>query len=97
MQNLAAMTKLTKSMCWEVKGVGKDKVNKVGVAVYQKPMSNECYEARSQNEPPLCKVSDDANAAWYHFLLQNYFLNILTNNSIAFWRSYENNFFYNQI
>lgn len=59
-----AMTKLTKSMCWEVKGVGKDKVNKVGVAVYQKPMSNECYEGRSQNEPPLCKESDDPNAAW---------------------------------
>ncbi|XP_024959365.1 probable methyltransferase PMT26 isoform X1 [Cynara cardunculus var. scolymus] len=59
-----AMTKLTKSMCWEVKGVGKDKINKVGVAVYQKPMSNECYEGRSQNEPPLCKESDDPNAAW---------------------------------
>ncbi|KAJ9551112.1 hypothetical protein OSB04_015157 [Centaurea solstitialis] len=61
---MEAMTKLTKAMCWEVKGVGKDKVNKVGVAIYQKPMSNECYEARSQNEPPLCKASDDANAAW---------------------------------
>nr|GEX19718.1 probable methyltransferase PMT26 [Tanacetum cinerariifolium] len=36
-----AMKKLTKSMCWEVKAVGKDKVNKVGVAVYQKSMANE--------------------------------------------------------
>ncbi|GJV42272.1 probable methyltransferase PMT26 [Tanacetum coccineum] len=59
-----AMKKLTKSMCWEVKAVGKDKVNKVGVAVYQKPMTNECYEGRQQNEPPLCKDSDDPNAAW---------------------------------
>ncbi|KAI3496493.1 hypothetical protein L1887_38857 [Cichorium endivia] len=59
-----AMTKLTKAMCWEVKAVNKDKVNKVGVAVYQKPMSNECYEERPQNDPPLCKESDDPNAAW---------------------------------
>lgn len=59
-----AMSKLTKSMCWEVKAVGKDKVNKVGVAIYQKPMSNECYERRQQNEPPLCNESDDPNAAW---------------------------------
>lgn len=59
-----AMKKLTKSMCWEVKAVAKDKVNRVGVAVYQKPMTNECYEERQQNEPPLCKDSDDPNAAW---------------------------------
>ncbi|XP_071737033.1 probable methyltransferase PMT26 [Rutidosis leptorrhynchoides] len=59
-----AMTKLIESMCWEVKSVSKDKINEVGVAVYQKPMSNECYEGRQQNEPPLCNESDDPNAAW---------------------------------
>ncbi|CAH1449653.1 unnamed protein product [Lactuca virosa] len=59
-----AMTKLTKAMCWELIAVNKDKVNKVGVAVYQKPMSNECYEGRPQNDPPLCNESDDPNAAW---------------------------------
>lgn len=64
------MKRLTKSMCWEVKAVGKDKVNKVGVAVYQKPMSNECYEGRQKNEPPLCSESDDPNAAWYYSLFR---------------------------
>ncbi|KAK9076913.1 hypothetical protein SSX86_005248 [Deinandra increscens subsp. villosa] len=59
-----AMKRLTKSICWEVQAVGKDKVNKVGVAVYRKPMSNECYEGRQQNEPPICNESDDPNAAW---------------------------------
>ncbi|XP_076907940.1 putative methyltransferase PMT26 [Bidens hawaiensis] len=59
-----AMRRLTKSMCWEVQAVGKDIVNKVGVAIYRKPMSNECYEGRQQNEPPLCTESDDPNAAW---------------------------------
>lgn len=64
---LAAMKELTKSMCWNVVKITKDKVNKVGIAIYQKPASNECYEKRSQNEPPLCQASDDPNAAWYIF------------------------------
>ncbi|KAI8535601.1 hypothetical protein RHMOL_Rhmol10G0186700 [Rhododendron molle] len=59
-----AMKELTKSMCWNVVKITKDKVNKVGIAIYQKPTSNECYEKRSQNEPPLCQDSDDPNAAW---------------------------------
>ena len=45
--------------------ISKDRVNKVGVAIYQKPSSNECYETRSEMEPPLCKEFDDPNAAWY--------------------------------
>ncbi|XP_059656359.1 probable methyltransferase PMT26 [Cornus florida] len=59
-----AMKQLTKSMCWEVVSITKDRLNKVGVAVYQKPASNECYEKRSRNEPPLCLESDDPDAAW---------------------------------
>lgn len=66
---LAAMKELTKSMCWNVVKITKDKVNKVGIAIYQKPTSNECYEKRSQHEPPLCQESDDPNAAWYIFFL----------------------------
>lgn len=57
------MTKLTKAMCWELIVVNMDKVNKVGVVVYQKPMFNECYEGRLQNDPPLCNESDDSNVA----------------------------------
>ncbi|TKY73815.1 methyltransferase PMT26 [Spatholobus suberectus] len=59
-----AMKALTKAMCWEVVSISKDQVNGVGVAVYRKPISNECYEQRSKNEPPLCPDSDDPNAAW---------------------------------
>ncbi|KAA8547018.1 hypothetical protein F0562_003447 [Nyssa sinensis] len=59
-----AMKQLTKTMCWEVVSISKDRVNKVGVAVYQKPTSNECYDKRSQNEPPLCQESDDPDGAW---------------------------------
>ncbi|KAL9858031.1 putative methyltransferase PMT24 [Arabidopsis thaliana] len=59
-----AMSKLTKAMCWELMTIKKDELNEVGAAIYQKPMSNKCYNERSQNEPPLCKDSDDQNAAW---------------------------------
>ncbi|KAE9466111.1 hypothetical protein C3L33_01984, partial [Rhododendron williamsianum] len=60
-----AMKQLTKSICWEIVSITKDRVNQVGIAIFQKPASNECYEKRSQNEPPVCQVSDDPNAAWY--------------------------------
>ncbi|GER35271.1 S-adenosyl-L-methionine-dependentmethyltransferases superfamily protein [Striga asiatica] len=59
-----AMKKLTQAMCWEVVSITKDRINGVGIAVYRKPTTNECYEQRSKSEPPLCQDSDDANAAW---------------------------------
>ncbi|KNA16842.1 hypothetical protein SOVF_085560 [Spinacia oleracea] len=59
-----AMSELTEKMCWKLIKKEKDTVNLVGIAIYQKPFSNECYEQRSQNEPPLCEQSDDRNAAW---------------------------------
>ncbi|KAF8664035.1 hypothetical protein HU200_054942 [Digitaria exilis] len=59
-----AMSSLTKSMCWKMVNKTKGKLNQVGMAIYQKPMDNNCYEKRSENNPPLCKESDDADAAW---------------------------------
>lgn len=59
------MSALTKSMCWELVTINKDKLNGVGAAIYQKPTTNECYEKRKHNRPPMCKNKDDANAAWY--------------------------------
>ena len=59
------MSTLTKSMCWKMVNKTKDKLNQVGMAIYQKPMDNNCYEKRSENNPPLCKESDAADAAWY--------------------------------
>ncbi|CAI9108756.1 OLC1v1008437C1 [Oldenlandia corymbosa var. corymbosa] len=59
-----AMKKLTKAMCWEQVSITKDKVNGVGIAIYRKPINNECYEQRSENDPALCQDSDDPDAAW---------------------------------
>lgn len=60
-----AMSALTKSMCWNLVEKKKDRVNGVGIAIYQKPTSNTCYELRRNQDPPLCEESDDPNAAWY--------------------------------
>ncbi|RDX60704.1 putative methyltransferase PMT27, partial [Mucuna pruriens] len=59
------MSALTKSICWELVTIKKDALNQVGAAFYRKPLSNECYEQREQNQPPMCKDDDDPNAAWY--------------------------------
>ncbi|XP_050226184.1 probable methyltransferase PMT24 [Mercurialis annua] len=59
-----AMTELTKSMCWDLIVIKKDTLNGIGAAIFRKPISNECYNKRSKNDPPLCKESDDRNAAW---------------------------------
>ncbi|KAF7135605.1 hypothetical protein RHSIM_Rhsim08G0036800 [Rhododendron simsii] len=59
------MSALTKSMCWELVTIKKDKLNSVGAAIYHKPTSNECYDQRKQNATPMCKSDDDPNAAWY--------------------------------
>lgn len=59
-----AMSELTKSMCWELVVTNEDSLNEVGVAIFRKPTSNDCYESRTQNEPPMCKEADDPDAAW---------------------------------
>ncbi|KAI3807539.1 hypothetical protein L1987_23469 [Smallanthus sonchifolius] len=59
-----AMSKLTKAMCWDLVVINNDKLNQVGAAIYRKPTSNECYENRQQNDPPLCEKKDDPDAVW---------------------------------
>ncbi|GLT34277.1 hypothetical protein SLA2020_088010 [Shorea laevis] len=58
------MSRLTKKTCWDLVTIKKDRLNGVGAAIYQKPTSNECYDKRNRNDPPLCEESDDPNAAW---------------------------------
>ncbi|KAI0530489.1 hypothetical protein KFK09_000033 [Dendrobium nobile] len=60
-----AMSSLTKSMCWDLVTIKKDKLNGVAAAIYRKPTSNECYENRKNQSPTMCEEEDDPNAAWY--------------------------------
>ncbi|EEC78319.1 hypothetical protein OsI_18053 [Oryza sativa Indica Group] len=59
-----AMSTLTRSMCWEMVNKVKDRVNRVGIAIFRKPTDNSCYEARSAANPPICGEYDDPDAAW---------------------------------
>lgn len=61
---MAAMSEITKKICWDLVAMSKDSLNGIGAAIYRKPTSNECYEKRLRNEPPLCEESDNADAAW---------------------------------
>ncbi|XP_071739122.1 probable methyltransferase PMT27 [Rutidosis leptorrhynchoides] len=61
----ADMSALTVAMCWELVTIKKDKLDYVDVAIYRKPESNECYNVRKKQKPPICKPDDDPNAAWY--------------------------------
>ncbi|GMI67291.1 hypothetical protein like AT3G51070 [Hibiscus trionum] len=60
-----AMSALTKSICWELVSIKKDKLNSIGAAVFRKPTTNECYDKRPEKNPPMCEENDDANAVWH--------------------------------
>ncbi|KAJ6413191.1 hypothetical protein OIU84_006068 [Salix udensis] len=60
-----AMSTLTATMCWELVTIKNDKLNGIGAAIYRKPTTNNCYDQRKKNSPPMCKSDDDPNAAWY--------------------------------
>ncbi|XP_023750834.1 probable methyltransferase PMT27 [Lactuca sativa] len=59
------MSALTVAMCWKLVTIKKDKLNAISVAVYHKPDSNECYHLRKTQQPPMCELNDDPDAAWY--------------------------------
>ncbi|BAT82161.1 hypothetical protein VIGAN_03212700 [Vigna angularis var. angularis] len=54
------MENLTANICWEL-------VRKEGyIAIWQKPMNNNCYLSRDMAEhPPLCESNDDPDNVWY--------------------------------
>lgn len=62
------MKSLTKSMCWDLVTIKKDRLNGIGAAFFRKPLSNECYTERRHQNPPMCEENDDPNAAWYKVL-----------------------------
>lgn len=64
----AAMVALTESICW--KTVKKSMYSLgIGAVMYQKPISNSCYEKRVENNPPLCNEKNRAGISWYMGML----------------------------
>ncbi|KAK9154364.1 hypothetical protein Sjap_001844 [Stephania japonica] len=54
------MEDLTSRLCWKL-------VKKDGyIAIWRKPLDNECYEKRAVgSQPPLCDPNDDPDNVWY--------------------------------
>lgn len=59
-----AMVALTKSICWKEVAKTVDSSG-IGLVIYQKPVSNSCYEGREENNPPLCDEKKRQNSSWY--------------------------------
>lgn len=59
-----SMVALTNAICWKTVTRSTD-ANGIGLIIYQKPISNTCYENRKQNYPPLCSQSDKPTNSWY--------------------------------
>lgn len=59
-----AMVALTESMCWNLTIKAKGLASGIGVAIFQKPTSNICYEKRVKNKPPICSEKEKPDAAW---------------------------------
>lgn len=44
----------------------------IGLVIYQKPVSNSCYEERKDSNPPMCAQNDRPNISWYVSVLAYY-------------------------
>ena len=61
---LAAMVNLTNSMCWKVVAKTMVDSSRVGLVIYQKPVSYSCYEKRKEDSPPICDDKNRKNNSW---------------------------------
>ncbi|KAK3229480.1 hypothetical protein Dsin_001361 [Dipteronia sinensis] len=64
-----SMSNLTASICWKAVARAVDS-SKIGLVIYQKPMSYSCYKIRGANDPPLCVTKLTYNSSWYEPLLR---------------------------
>jgi len=58
------MSTLTTSICWNILAHKTDDVSEMSAKIYQKPTSNDIYDLRRRNQPPLCKEEENQDAAW---------------------------------
>lgn len=65
------MVVLTNNICWKTVAKTKDATG-IGLVIYQKPVSNSCYEERKDSNPPMCAQNDRPNISWYVSVLAYY-------------------------
>ncbi|MQL74907.1 hypothetical protein Taro_007284 [Colocasia esculenta] len=59
-----AMVALIESICWKTVVKSTDAAG-IGLVIYQKPISNDCYIGRKGNNPPLCDQKNKQKISWY--------------------------------
>nr|DAD26318.1 TPA_asm: hypothetical protein HUJ06_027786 [Nelumbo nucifera] len=59
-----AMVTLTESICWKMVAKTKDS-DGIGLVIYQKSVSNSCYEERKESIVPLCDQKNRNATSWY--------------------------------
>lgn len=60
-----ATKKVTDGLCWDLLVRTKAAADTgIGMAIFQKPTDNTCYDKRTVDKPPMCAVDDKADAAW---------------------------------
>ncbi|GFQ07398.1 probable methyltransferase pmt22 [Phtheirospermum japonicum] len=60
-----SMVALSESMCWSIAAKTYIEAYRVGLVIFQKPISSSCYQNRKENKPPLCDQSSRPNNLWY--------------------------------
>ncbi|CAM6129217.1 unnamed protein product [Calypogeia fissa] len=61
-----ATKKVADAMCWDLLVRTKAAADTgIGMAIFQKPTDNTCYDKRKVDEPPMCPIDDKPDAAWY--------------------------------
>ncbi|KAL5734391.1 hypothetical protein ACOSP7_032252 [Xanthoceras sorbifolium] len=63
-----SMSNLTASICWKAVARAIDS-SRIGLVIYQKPISYSCYKKREANDPPLCDAKWTFNSSWYQPLI----------------------------
>lgn len=53
------------AMGWKMKVKETDEETSIGVAIFQKPITNEVYETRAVDKPEMCPAENNPDAAWY--------------------------------
>lgn len=60
-----AMVALTEKICWKIVKKTFYESARIGLVIYQKPLSSSCYNMRKENNPPICDVNKRTSISWY--------------------------------
>lgn len=60
----AATIEVIEAMAWKQVAKKTDEETQIGVAIFQKPLTNEAYNTRTVAKPEMCAANNLPDAAW---------------------------------